>query len=415
MTRASLLRLTVGATVALVATVATALFSFALATGPRAPERALTAWRTSVAQSGAASRSMTVPNDRTRLARAERLARAALARSPVNAEAARVLALVAAARGRLGDTRRLIGYSEQVTRRDVPTQLWLIEDRVQAGDVAGALIHYHRAMQTSRASRDLLSPILAQAADDPAITRPLAARLRTRPEWWSNFLGDFVQRTRSPAALGLVTRSLKLDAAIPLERERLSTILERYVALDEVATGRRLFDRLTGNSARAVVQGGFERDDVLLPFGWRLTENAAGAGIREARDGAGGTVALTLDGTEGQEAARQLLALAPGRHVLTVTVGGVRPGFAAPPGIALRCFPADTPIADFDLAVGPGAATVRRTFAVPTGCAAQLLVVRTARAGAYLDEKPWIDDVAIRSVAGAGVGGADVTGADSGD
>ncbi len=389
------LRLVAGTLAAVGAACLAAAFTFSLAEAAPVPELALSAWRTSTAQSSLAARLVLAPFTGARLAQAELLARAALSGSPVNVEAARALALAEAGQEHLGAARRMIRYAEQLSRRDVQTEFWLIQERVAAADVPGALLHYHRAMQTSRASRELLSPILAQAAEEPAVYRPLAQILAQRPEWWPNFLGDFVERTHSPAALTVVTRSLRLNPAVPAERDRLTTILQRYVTLGEVASGRRLFDSLTGEAAAPVAQGGFERDTMLAPYGWQIGNGANGGGARELRQGARGAFALTLDGSRGEEAAHQILALSPGRHELRLLMGDVLPGFFDPATITLRCFPADTPIAEHDLPVTRGTAALRVPFMVPEGCPAQILIVRDARSANDTAEKPWIDDVTI--------------------
>ena len=388
------LRLVAGTLAAVGAVCLVAAFTFSLAEAAPAPELALSAWRTSTAQSSLAARLVLAPFTRARLAQAELLARAALSGSPVNVEAARALALAEAGQEHLGAARRLIRYAEQLSRRDVQTEFWLIQEHVGAADVTGALLHYHRAMQTSRASRELLSPILAQAAEEPAVYRPLALILAQRPEWWPNFLGDFVERTHSPAALTVVTRSLRLDPAVPAERDRLTTILQRYVTLGDGASGRRLFDSLTGETT-PVAQGGFERDTMLAPYGWQISDGADGGGVRELRQGARGAFALTLDGNRGEEAAHQILALSPGRHELRLLVGDVLPGFLDPATITIRCFPADTPIAEHDLPVTRETAALRVSFMIPEGCPAQILVVHDARSASDSAEKPWIDDVTI--------------------
>lgn len=398
-------RLSAGLLAAVAAAWLCGAFTVSMVNATRAPDRAIAAWHTSLALSGQAARLMKENPPAADIRRAAMLSRQALAISPVNVEAARTLALADVLQNRSGQARTLIRYAQTLSRRDVPTQMWLIEDRVAADDTAGVLIHYHRAMQTSRASRALLSPILAQAADDPAVLTPLAPILRTRPEWWSDFLGDFVERTHSPRALDIVTRALRLDPAVDVERERLSSILQRYVVLGEVQAGRRLFDRLTGaaGSATPVVQGGFERDFALPPFGWQLAETTASAGTREARTGATGDFALTLDGNEGQEAARQLLTLAPGSYDLRARVGAVRPGLVTAPMVAIHCADStDRLIEERAMPIAQPVATMTLRFVVAAGCSSQWLIVSTARAHGYLDEQPWIDDVAVVPTGRAG-------------
>lgn len=386
---------------------ATNSFTTSIVFAERSPDRALAAWSTAAALSRKAEALERDPTP-TKIRRAILLSRHALAKSPIDARAARTLGIGYAAQNESARARDMMRYAETLSRRDDTTQLWLIEERVAANDVGGALIHYHRAMQTSQATRGVLSPILAQASDDPVIIYRLAPILRTRPEWWSVYLGDFVERTRSPTSLAIVADSLRLDPAVNGDRERLSTILQRYVDIGEVGAGRKFYDHLVGQSrapVATIVQGGFEKDFNLPPFGWQMSETGSTAGTREARDGADGQFALTLDGNEGQEAARQLLNLAPGRYVMTAKIGEVRPGLTSPPSIIIRCLGADDRlIADTYFPIAQPIGKMTLSFTVPLACSGQWLTVRTASAIGYLDVKPWIDAVAIRRVGGAGGG-----------
>lgn len=400
MTEPNIWRWLVGSGLALASMGAVTAFTLSMTRAPSAPAFSLAKWPTSLGQSGAAAKliaSEAEMMDPQRRARAAQLASQALARSPVNVEAVRTLALVEAVQGRVQRARAFISYGERLSRRDLPTQMWLIEDRVQAGDVASALLHYHHAMQTFPASRDLLSPILAQAADDPVIAHPLAKILATRPQWWSNFLGDFVERTHSADALTLVTTSLHLDARNPVERERLSTIFQRYIVLGKAAAARRLYDRVAGVGSDPVTDGDFEHDRTLVPFGWQLASTTGSAGVREPRDGASGAFALTLDGNERQEAARQLLVLSTGRYVLRLKYGSVAPKLFAAPTMSVRCAAPDRPIAEQELPTTSKAAVLEMMFTVPPACDTQLLIARTPRAIGGYDAMPWIDDVTITS------------------
>jgi hypothetical protein len=163
------LRIVIGIMAATASAWATGAFTFAMTSAASAPDRAAQAWPLSSALSGQAAALASRSNgSQSDMAQANVLARRALAHSPINVEAVRTLALVQAASGRADSAHRLIKYAETLSRRDVPTQMWLIEDRVAANDIPAVLLHYHRAMQTSREARSLLSPILAQAANNPA-------------------------------------------------------------------------------------------------------------------------------------------------------------------------------------------------------------------------------------------------------
>jgi len=107
--------------------------------------------------------SVRMAQDRAARATAAGLAREALSRDVTVVAAWRTLGLELETEGRRGDAERLIRFAERLSRRDLPTQLWLIEANVARNDIEGALAHYNIALRTSQAAADVLFPILVQA------------------------------------------------------------------------------------------------------------------------------------------------------------------------------------------------------------------------------------------------------------
>lgn len=120
--------------------------------------------------------------------RADRLARVAVLQDPTVVLAVATLGLDAQLEGDVRRGRRLFTYAQVLSRRDLPTQIWAIEDAVGRGDVKGALTHYDIAMRVSRTAPDLLFPVLASAIADPAIQAALIRTLAARPPWGEAFL-----------------------------------------------------------------------------------------------------------------------------------------------------------------------------------------------------------------------------------
>ncbi|RYE90281.1 MAG: hypothetical protein EOO78_31840 [Oxalobacteraceae bacterium] len=100
----------------------------------------------------------------------------AIRRDPTSVAALRTLGMIADAEGDSKAALRLINRAEALSRRDVATQLWLIEHYSQADNVAETLRHYDIALATSRQSRDLLIPVLVSASADPALAPGLPKR-----------------------------------------------------------------------------------------------------------------------------------------------------------------------------------------------------------------------------------------------
>lgn len=115
-------------------------------------------------------------------------ARNALRRDPTAVNAVSQLGLAAQTTGDLAGARRLFEYSEQLTRRDLQTQLWAIEDAVGRGDIADTLRHYDVALRTKEQSRAILYPVLASAIGDAQVRAELVRTLSMRPLWAESFL-----------------------------------------------------------------------------------------------------------------------------------------------------------------------------------------------------------------------------------
>ena len=126
------------------------------------------------------------------VARARTLALAALRRDPTMAPAWRLLALAASMQGREREAARLFHFAERLSRRDLPTQLWLIEESVSRNDIPGALRHYDIALRTSLASPELLFPVLTRASGDNNVVGPLGTLLASDPPWRETFLWQLV-------------------------------------------------------------------------------------------------------------------------------------------------------------------------------------------------------------------------------
>ena len=105
---------------------------------------------------------------------ARALVRRALARDLTQVQAIEQRALDEALSGNSGRARRLFALSDRLSRRSLPTRLWLIQDAVDRGNVAGALRNFDIALRTTTDAQPILFPVLAKAAADPTLTNPLA-------------------------------------------------------------------------------------------------------------------------------------------------------------------------------------------------------------------------------------------------
>lgn len=377
--------------------------TIALVLGTAKPDVALRWWpRAAEASASAAALIMGNDADTTQRDRAMALAEEALSREPANAVAARDAGLVFALGGDTARAARMFAYGETLSRRDLPTQMWLIETQVQNGDIAGALRHYDRAMRTSVNARGTLIPVLVQAAANPQITTPLARLLATRPSWWTDFADTLVSDGTDATSLARLIAALRLSASDPVEQVRLAAALRHLVDLGGIAEASGLYQMARGKTASTgyLRNGGFETDGGLTPFEWVIADSADGQVVRESRDGSVGAFALSLYASIGGEAARELVVLPPGDYVVSGLVGSVPADPAARPSLRVACTAnSGVPLAKASFPPArdaQGRGHIVMPFTVPKGCAGQWLFIDTGSSIDRPGEAPWIDSIAIR-------------------
>jgi len=246
-------------------------------------------------------------------------ARRSLAAQALNPSALRQLAYVASEQGDQKHARELIALSTRLSRRDFGARLWLIEDAVARGDIAGALRHYDIAFRTSSKSAEVLFPTLTAALDDPAIRAAFVPYMKASPPWLPAFLADAIGRSSNPAALallGIEAHRFPSSAAYPDLDLRLleALILKRqYGAARDffLSTGQRDPSLLADARLRAPGQGS--------PFDWQVFDEAA---FGASRGNTGGIAIFANAGEQGL-VARKLLYLKGGTYRLNVSFNAV--------------------------------------------------------------------------------------------
>jgi tetratricopeptide (TPR) repeat protein len=335
------------------------------------------------------------------LARAEIEARQALAREPVNVDAVRTLGLVASIRRPEQQDRplALFRYSEKLSRRDLATQLWLIEYHAQSGSIEGALKHFDTALRTSRSAPRILYPVLISASEDPAIAAPLAALLREKPFWWRSFVPELLAGSKSPVAIARLTDNL-LDPRDNDERALIRQTLDRLIADGRHDLAWKIFENAARRSGTRIdrtqlVDGGFEGGGDFPPFGWVLVEEPDLSAARQTRPT--GNTALYLAGRNGRggEVARQLMLLPAGSYRLSATAGNVAGGASDRPMITVMCARGQSELLRIPFPNAPGEG--RRfvgAFKIPaTNCNAQW--VRIQLRSTETTDGVWIDSLTL--------------------
>ena len=309
-------------------------------------------------------------------------AREALAREPVNVVAARSIGLYYARKRQAARAMAWFNYSERLSRRDLPVQIWLIQQSVEAGNVQAALVHYDRALRSSVEAEATLLPVLRVAANDPAIAVALGRTLAKRPFWRMPFLRDTLAGMTNTNAVIALTIEARLTPKDLLDKTIVETALGRMVMLGKASAAKRLSQRYHAAAAggNLVMDGDFADPSALQPFAWGLSgEDDLSA---EEDTDADGRPFLTVHSANGHGGivANQLLLLAPGAYVVTGAVAGTASSSGAGPAIVATC---DDGHWQWSSPLPPahdGPTAFRLQFTIPDGCVQQHIGFRVSPA-----------------------------------
>ncbi|QDX27474.1 hypothetical protein FPZ54_16670 [Sphingomonas suaedae] len=324
------------------------------------------------------------------LDQASGLAEAALARDPLSVDAVNALALVAAHKEDEAGAARLFRASEFLSRRHLPTQIWLIEEAVRRNDIPSALSHYDRALRTSKSAADYLLPTLVAAADDPQILPALNTILAPRPDWWRQFLALAIKDVRDSRALLAIGRTLRLAMSDEAETNFVQQIIRRLIADRHYQSAYAYYadtKRLESTQAAALRDGDFSGDRSPLPFDWWFRDDYELSAGKEVF-GDDPRLVLRSNASGGGEVARQLLILAPGRYTLKGVAGSTGAGVMEQPMIQVDCVEGAELIRRPLPAANEKGSAFEMRFEVPRNCGGQwlrIILAPTERSQAWID------------------------------
>lgn len=307
----------------------------------------------------------------TTRARADQLARTALRQDPTAVVAAATLGINTHIRGDSRGAQRLINYAQTLSRRDLASQIWLIENSVANGDVSQALRHYDIALRTSPKSMELLFPILAGALAEPDVRRALTRTLATRPPWSALFVEYVSANGPDPRATAMLFR----DA----DRAGYSVSgLSRMLLTDTLAS-RGLFGDAWSlyASFRRDADRRSSRDPAFLAelsnptvFDWRPV-NDAGISASLPR----GALEFAVPSSVGGTLAEQTQLLPPGDYRIEGRSNGIDQAQGSSPYWRLTCNDGR----EIGRVEVPNSASASGAFSgrfiVPAGCLAQTLAL----------------------------------------
>lgn len=334
------------------------------------------------------------------------VARRALALSPLQVRAARVLSQSELALGHEDAGLAAMDVAGQGGWRDNVTQLWILQAALGGGDYAEALQRADALIRREALTDQLFADLRPWFAE-PAFRAALVTRLADGPDWRGQLFLDW--RKAAPGEIaGIVQLVADIDrSAAPVTDLELFPLVERLLELGAAAPAHALWlaraPRAGWMPGNRVYDGRFAvartRDygERAPRFEWWVDPDQTSlADVEPAPDGRGGSLRIASNAGDPVALARQTLVLAPGRYRLLARIAARTERDVAGLDFALRCYPqdADLPLEARRIAqAGIDQLRYQSAATVPAGCIRQDLIVRIAGG------EPVGGDVAIAEVA----------------
>lgn len=317
------------------------------------------------------------PRDRARLAEVEARARDALRRDNTAVSAAATLGLIAQFRGDTARARDWFGYAAHLSRRDLATQLWLIEDAVNREEVPEALKHYDIALRTKPASRDLLFPILAAASNEPEIATDLVKTLSGQQNWVDSFIWYVARNSSNPVATAHLFIQLE-QAGVAVAPASAGALVDGLIAQGKFDAAWRFYQMRNPGSRRDRSRDPefSQATEQESEFDWVPAPANTGLAATIQRNAGSGVFFFSAPPNAGGNLLHQVQLLPPGRYVLEGSSAGIDQPQTSRPYWVLTCRDRNRELGRVTLPnSSEDEGRFRGSFIVPTGCPVQELTL----------------------------------------
>ena len=264
-----------------------------------------------------------VRQDPATLKQVKQLARQSVRSQAINARALRLIAYTDEALLPEPKSREFIDMATRLSRRELGTQIWLIEKSVAADDAVGALRHYDIALRTNTAIQIPLFVQLTAGIELPVIRQALAPYIRANTPWAPAFLTHAIAASENPASVATLVKTAggmpKGDTSRDLEKYLLSQLF----AKGQFAEAKEYYLSLPEAKPTVLTSLDFNPDNMSSSsgmLGWQLVQGAS-----TGADWSGGSenqvmAAFANSGERGM-VARKWLFLLPGNYRINLTFG----------------------------------------------------------------------------------------------
>lgn len=251
------------------------------------------------------------------------LARLAVRQDPTAVQAVTTLGMQAMMQHNPTMAGRLFTYSQHLSRRDLQTQIWAIEDAVTRGNVPDALRHYDIALRTSKRAPDLLFPVLSKAIANTDVRTGLVAILANRPVWGPQFINYLANSNGSPQVSASLLAHLQ-HAGVQAPGDAVSAVINGLLTEQAFDLAWRFYASVRPGVDRRRSRNPQFHSDVATPsqFDWTPV-NDAGINTSIQRDGQHGIFEFSVPPSVGGTLLTQLQMLPPGRYDLKGHTTGI--------------------------------------------------------------------------------------------
>ena len=210
------------------------------------------------------------------------LGRDALARSPFDVRALRVVGLTEARAGRTAGADEILTLAGNWSLRDDPAHAWLVEYRLRRGDYASSFAH---ADTLVRRREDIQPQIFrlftAAAGADPQRVLPVLRNLLAEnPPWRSAYLTSLYATNEGLQASASLVILLQSSPA-PLTTPELEQFYVEMLGKGQIEILKTVRSRINRPAAGALVANG-DFDDAAAPdpFQWTLAQQSGARNTR---------------------------------------------------------------------------------------------------------------------------------------
>jgi len=308
------------------------------------------------------------------LPRARDYARDAVAHSPHEATAWRLLGEIALASSDAPLAGQLFAQAGTLTHRDAALAAHFFEDAIRAHRYADAVRYADVVMRRAPEKQSALIFRLAALVQDPDAAAALAQTLADKPDWGNAF---FRELAGSGVGDDGIVQMLGLLSArhVAMTSAQLTPLLSRLVKDGRAPDAYRVWLATLPPSARPaglVYDPAFAGPPAAAPFGWTLDDGRNGR-ARLASPGEQPGLRVVLKGRGSDRIALQTLLLAPGRYRFETSARLVE-GDTGVLSWLVGCPGAQAPL-DLDL-MGSAPMSAAAEFAVDASCPTQVLLLR---------------------------------------